>query len=412
MISVLRFVHTIDNMLLTPLHLMSYGFSPPSSTKIKHYRGITDDSQLGDVIGECTWWHEEPLNQPDLDDFEIRYIPRPGKHSIPLLRTDYFMEPSTDAGSSTMFHFTHDVSFKIFANSEKSQLKKDFLKRYPAADWYFFFHGFAALDWFRDFRYLNYQNTKIDKVFSSFNHVIQNNRSYRMYFISLLKEHKIYDHGYISSPLLTSETIKKELFSNHTPLSLDAKKHIVTNLLPSSQPVRLDECDYNNASADVSMYLHRAFWNIVTETVYFDEKLHLTEKIFKPIVSRRPFILVAAPGNLGYLRSYGFRTFDRWIDESYDNESDPDRRMQLIVAEINKLCSLSHTQLLQMHHEMQEVLEYNHQHFYTNFKTIIVNELVDNFEICVKQYNLGISDRFQFRLHNVNLDQVKTLLLQ
>jgi hypothetical protein len=158
--------------------------------------------------------------------------------------------------------------------------------------------------------------------------------------------------------------------------------------------------------------LQRAFWNIVTETVYFDEKLHLTEKIFKPIVSRRPFILVAAPGNLGYLRSYGFKTFDRWIDESYDNERNPDRRMQLIVAEINKLCSLSHAQLLQMHQEMQDILEYNHQHFYTNFKTIIVNELVDNFEICVKQHNLGISERFQFQLHNVNLDQVKTLLLQ
>ena len=410
MISVSRFVHTIDNMLLTPLHLMSFGFSPSSSTKIKHYRKITNVSQLGDIIGECTWWHEEPLNQPDLEDFEFRFIPRPGKYyfTTTLANNNY----TTSTGSPGMFNFTNDTNFIIFANSEKSQLKKDFLKRYPAADWYFFFHGFAALDWFRDFKYLNYQNTKIDKVFSSFNHVIQNNRSYRMYFISLLKEHNIYNQGYISSPLLTPNIIKQELFKNQSPLSLNAKKHIVTNLLPSAQPVRLDECDYNNASADVSMYLHRAFWNIVTETVYFDEKLHLTEKIFKPIVSRRPFILVAAPGNLGYLRSYGFKTFDRWIDESYDNERNPDRRMQLIAAEMKKLCSLSHTQLLQMHHEMQDILEYNHQHFYTNFKTIIVNELVDNFEICVKQYNLGISDRFQFRLHNVNLDQVKTLLLQ
>ena len=410
MISVPRFIHTINNILLNRLQLMSFGFRPSWSTKIENFVEMSNNIKFSEATGDCIWWHEEPLYSEDLEDFEFRFIPRPEKYNHILTLTNN--NHTTSTGSPGMFNFTNDTNFIIFANSEKSQLKKDFLKRYPAADWYFFFHGFAALDWFSDFKYLNYQDTKIDKVFSSFNHVIQNNRSYRMHFISLLKEHKIYDHGYISSPLLTTDTIKKELFSNHSLLSLDAKKHIVTNLLPVAQPVRLDNCDYNSASADVSSYLHRAFWNIVTETVYFDEKLHLTEKIFKPIVSRRPFILVAAPGNLEYLRSYGFRTFDRWIDESYDNEPDPDRRLQLIVAEMNKLCSLSHAQLLKMHHDMQEVLEYNHQHFYTNFKTIIVNELVDNFEICVKQYNLGISDRFQFQLHNVNLDQVKTLLLQ
>lgn len=410
MISVSRFIHTIDNILLNRLQLTSFGFRPSWSTKIENFIEMSANVKFGEATGDCIWWHEEPLIHNDLEDFEFRFIPRPEKYySTTILTNNNY---TTSTGSPGMFNFTNDTNFIIFANSEKSQLKKDFLKRYPAADWYFFFHGFAALDWYRDFKYLNYQDTKIDKVFSSFNHIIQNNRSYRMYFISLLKEHNIYDQGYISLPLLTPNIIKQELFKNQSPLSLDAKKHIVTNLLPSAQPVRLDECDYNSASADVSMYLQRAFWNIVTETVYFDEKLHLTEKIFKPIVSRRPFILVAAPGNLAYLKSYGFKTFDRWIDESYDNERDPDRRMQLIVAEMKKLCSLSHTQLLAMHQEMQDVLEYNHQHFYTNFKTLIVNELVDNFEICVKQYNLGISDRFQFRLHNVNLDQVKTLLLQ
>lgn len=409
MISVSRFTYTINNILLSRLRLMSYGFKPSYSTNIKDFGAIFNDVEFSDSNGECIWWHEEPLNYTDLDDFEHRIIPRPGKYS------DYSLilnNLTTNIGSSNMFNFIQDVNFVIFANSEKSQLKKDFLKRYPVTDWYFFFHGFVALDWFRDFKYLNYQDTKIDKVFSSFNHIIQNNRNYRMHFISLLKEKNIYDHGYISSPLLTPTVIKKELFDSNSRLSLDAKKHIVTNLLPVAQPVRLDDCDYNNASADISPYLHRSFWNIVTETVYFDEKLHLTEKIFKPIVSRRPFILLAAPGNLAYLKSYGFKTFDRWIDESYDNEQDPDRRMQLIVAEMNKLCSLSHSQLLAMHHEMQDLLDYNHHHFYNNFKSIIVNELIDNFEICVKQYNLGISERFQFQLQNVNLDQVKTLLLQ
>jgi len=120
-------------------------------------------------------------------------------------------------------------------------------------------------------------------------------------------------------------------------------------------------------------------WHIVTETVYFQPKLHLTEKIFKPIVSQKPFILVGAPGNLAYLKSYGFQTFDRWIDESYDQEQDHYIRIEKITTEIVRLCAMSHVQLTTMHEEMKSILLYNYQHFYTTFKDQLVDELVDNF---------------------------------
>ena len=40
---------------------------------------------------------------------------------------------------------------------------------------------------------------------------------------------------------------------------------------------------------------------------------------------------------------------------------------------------------------MQETLDYNFDWFYTGFKQKIVEELVDNFEIATKQYNLNKS---------------------
>ena len=46
--------------------------------------------------------------------------------------------------------------------------------------------------------------------------------------------------------------------------------------------------------------------------------------------------------------------------------------------------------LEQMHLEMQEVLEYNFNHFYTRFKDIIIDELVDNFETIISKYNFNI----------------------
>jgi hypothetical protein len=176
--------------------------------------------------------------------------------------------------------------------------------------------------------------------------------------------------------------------------------------------------DIKNPAGDFSAHAgpqelllnQRALWHVVSETVFYYDKLHLTEKIFKPIVSKRPFILVAAPGNLAYLKSYGFKTFDRWIDESYDDEQDPAKRLEMIANEVEKLCKLSMGQLKNMHMEMQEILNYNFDHLYGNFREIIVNELVDNFEGAIAQWNSNRTDDGHVDTSAINYQQVKALL--
>jgi hypothetical protein len=127
---------------------------------------------------------------------------------------------------------------------------------------------------------------------------------------------------------------------------------------------------------------------------------------------------VAAPGNLAYLKSYGFRTFDRWIDESYDSESDHYVRIEKITFELAKLCAMSPAVLRQMYLEMQQVLEYNFNHFYTTFKDLIVDELVDNFAGVLGQINNGRQPGNHSRYHQRfdlpvgYLEEVKTRLKQ
>ena len=142
--------------------------------------------------------------------------------------------------------------------------------------------------------------------------------------------------------------------------------------------------------------------------MYYDESLHLTEKIFKPIVTKRPFILVGAPGNLEYLKRYGFRTFDQWIDESYDKETDPEVRIRMIADQLEYLCTQDVTK---MYKEMQEVLTYNHQHFYGKFKEIIVDELLWNFKKQVNWYNHDRIERHRLPIDVVNFEQVRRLML-
>ena len=113
-------------------------------------------------------------------------------------------------------------------------------------------------------------------------------------------------------------------------------KEIENNLSKIPLPLLVDNTDPKGISSSDSgpeaLKLNQsALWHVVSETIFYQEKLHLTEKIFKPICARRPFILVGAKGNLAYLRSYGFKTFDQWISEDYDHEEDNEKRLLMIV---------------------------------------------------------------------------------
>jgi len=416
MFSIEKFINVIHEQLLRPLLIQSYGFDPSYSTKIEDLRFLFYPpyckANAGRLAGRCTWWHEEPLNNEDLTKLQYYDIILPPDHQL-LDYAAIIANISPESPSQPpCYTLMHECNFHLFANSEISLLKKKFLQEYRANDWYFFYHGFVALDWFHNYKYLNFSHYKINKVFICLNHLLSNNRSYRLNLLSHIKSKKIEQFGYVSAPLLSKDVIKNEILDENSRLSIVAKKHILNHLVHSADPMVLDSIDYKKASADICHdYIHSAMWNVVTETNFYDDKLHLTEKIFKPIVTRRPFILVSAPGNLAYLRSYGFKTFSDYIDESYDDEQDPDKRIEMITRELEKLCQLSHTELMDMFDKMQDILEFNHQHFYGKFKEIIVNELVDNFEGCAKKYNLHLSDWRQVPTHLINFEKVKKLLL-
>lgn len=271
----------------------------------------------------------------------------------------------------------------VLANSEHSAIKQDFLKKFNMRDWYYFFHGFAALDWYNDFQYIRSDSfATFDKVFICYNHLISKYRSYRLHLVSNLIELDLVQYGRVSLFLKDKDgTWRDAIEDPSVPIDNRARVKIFKALKNINEPLIIDTKEPNGSlSATINFDdLTSALWHIVTETVYFLPKLHLSEKIFKPIVVKRPFILVAAPGNLAYLKRYGFKTFDRWIDESYDDEQDHYIRIEKITEEIAKLCALEPADLLEMHKEMQEVLEYNFQHFYGNFRKIITNELIDNF---------------------------------
>ena len=303
---------------------------------------------------------------------------------------------------------------RILANSEHSQTKQAVCRQRGMLDWYFFFHGFAALDWYRDTQYVSLQHN-IQDAFLLLNHVLDH-RAYRAALLCRMLDQDIVGCGSISFHGTQTEIIA-ELNNPHTRLS-NISRTMIQTMLPrlADLPWQLDRVPVNGdlsarfGHQEYALW-QRSLWHMVTETVFYDPKLHLTEKTFKPIVAQRPFVLVAAPGNLAYLRSYGFQTFDRWIDESYDMIQDPDLRLDAIVTEIARFAHMSVQELRDIQQDMQSVLVHNKQHFFGAFRDIIVAELVDNFDHCVRRWNNGRVDDREVPLHR-DLESVKQILLR
>jgi len=102
-----------------------------------------------------------------------------------------------------------------------------------------------------------------------------------------------------------------------------------------------------------------SYIHIITET-NFKKDIFPTEKIINPMVVLQPFILLGAPGYLKYIKELGFKTFDGFIDESYDNEPDDAKRFEMICSEIKRLSEISLDEIHNWYMSiMIPILEYN-----------------------------------------------------
>jgi hypothetical protein len=57
----------------------------------------------------------------------------------------------------------------------------------------------------------------------------------------------------------------------------------------------------------------------------------LCEKSYKPLACQHPFIMASTQGNLAYLRSQGFESFNELFDESYDDIADWRKRVDRVA---------------------------------------------------------------------------------
>tara|TARA_B110000483_G_scaffold221334_1_gene277206 strand:- start:2129 stop:3157 length:1029 start_codon:yes stop_codon:yes gene_type:complete len=136
-----------------------------------------------------------------------------------------------------------------------------------------------------------------------------------------------------------------------------------------SLPLILDTTNFSSYPMEETQfstehYYQNSLVNIIQETYFYSPEIHLTEKTFKPIAFKQPFIMIGAKGSLRHLKDLGFKTFSDFWDESYDSQEDS-KRMITIFKLINEISNWSQDQKIQLTKDVKSILDYNCNHFDT-----------------------------------------------
>lgn len=207
-----------------------------------------------------------------------------------------------------------------------------------------------------------------EKLYINLNRCI---RMHRVALLSLLYSNNLIDDGYNSFIL--------ERYGDHNHINRSwqdwlklsnslLKNHNIDSFLELDKrfPMLLDTdgFHFNLAYTDqnpIKKFVDKSLLSLVTETNFIAGKpLFLTEKTFKPIGMKHPFILVSCKGTLKFLRSLGYKTFDGIIDETYDNESDDCKRLELVINELNRIKQLSPSEIDVFKSNALPIVEHNY----------------------------------------------------
>ena len=165
---------------------------------------------------------------------------------------------------------------------------------------------------------------------------------------------------------LINELIKNNLFeegyNTFGDAFNDAQYYKNTNpkhLLDTVTFDTLDVKDFKNVNPNNFAPLEQcitSFLYLCTETLVDNERMFFSEKVYKPLGLGMPFITLGNPGTLNELRKLGFKTFDKWFDESYDNDIPIEKRIKIII---NNLKDLKNRDTVSIRQEMTSTLKHN-----------------------------------------------------
>ena len=188
----------------------------------------------------------------------------------------------------------------------------------------------------------------------------KSSKKHRVDFCIGLLDNNLLERGKISLGSLSDTTFSYENkndqqkfieLKNRTPIILDVPLGYTDNQVQ----------EYNYDHKVVFEHYTSTFISVVMETSVESDTVFISEKMYKPIVALHPFMVIGNPRYLESLKKLGFKTFDKWIDESYDSETDYKKRVSKILNELDKFSNKTIEELKLIRKEMLLTCEHNSQ---------------------------------------------------
>ena len=215
------------------------------------------------------------------------------------------------------------------------------------------------------------------------------NRRYRSHRLALslyLEEKNLIDRSYIS---FSDRDIERPTIEFKKIVTPDIVVHLypwlyqeVIDRFSERLPLVIDgETNINQMCEDRGNesrpFYQNSLVSIITETNFEQSEVTLTEKSYKPIKEKHPFIIVGAPGAIKGMQDAGFQTFNEFWDESYDNLKNPGERMLAIMRIISDIATWDNDKILDFRRRVKPILDNNFRILKDSSPKTIVSYLSD-----------------------------------
>ena len=275
-------------------------------------------------------------------------------------------------GSKSLGNLRRNRSMYDFSLLLHSEDRSNDIVKYSSENFipvYYWSHAVIALDWFRYAKHITLKKQS-KKTFLAYNRAWSGTREYRLKFLDLIVKSDIHHQCMTWATPIEKEThYSRYQFTNieWAPTCV-LEDYFSESTANSNYSADFDIRDYNDTDIEV-----------VLETIFDDNRLHLSEKSLRPIAIGQPFILAATHSSLTYLHRYGFKTFGDIWDETYDTIVAPGDRLQAIVKLMSEIVSWDPATRANKMLQAQAIVEFNRKHFFSlDFFNKIKKELVNN----------------------------------
>ena len=182
-----------------------------------------------------------------------------------------------------------------------------------------------------------------------------------------IRPHRVWFYNYLyHSGLLDKGLVSMNEFDKHW-YSWEGKHFEQGELDECSSVLPLLVYETPNNVLDDNIYINRFPEQVVKDTFFtvvseahcgdFDQTMFLSEKTFKVIGCRHPFLIMGNKDSMSMMRKIGYKTFDGFIDEGFDTLPTHER-LKYIIESIRKVDKIEDK--IEWYKSLEETIEFNY----------------------------------------------------